>query len=143
MTLENSLTKKQVSAEIAATVSTNLKKELSLARFADLEKLQGHQMLHRETNVEMNAHQVINSNLMYNNGKNISNIITYNVKIFIFILGLQLGIEGRCEPCPRGTFRTQGVQPACQSCPRGRTTLKVGASAVEECSLPVCTPGNN
>ncbi|XP_026474590.1 sushi, von Willebrand factor type A, EGF and pentraxin domain-containing protein 1-like [Ctenocephalides felis] len=56
--------------------------------------------------------------------------------------GLQLGIEGRCEPCPRGTFRTQGVQPACQSCPRGRTTLKVGASAVEECSLPVCTPGS-
>lgn len=61
---------------------------------------------------------------------------------FTFVIGLQLGIEGRCEPCPRGTFRTQGVQPACQSCPRGRTTLKVGASAVEECSLPVCTPGN-
>lgn len=55
--------------------------------------------------------------------------------------GMQLGADGRCEPCPRGTYRSQGVQPACQSCPLGRTTPKVGASSVEECSLPVCTPG--
>jgi Tyrosine-protein kinase ephrin type A/B receptor-like len=55
--------------------------------------------------------------------------------------GMQLGADGKCEPCPRGTFRTQGVQPACQACPLGRTTPKVGAATVEECSLPVCAPG--
>lgn len=55
--------------------------------------------------------------------------------------GMQLGVDGKCEPCPRGTYRAQGVQPACQSCPLGRTTPKVGSAAVEECSLPVCTPG--
>ncbi|XP_055681349.1 sushi, von Willebrand factor type A, EGF and pentraxin domain-containing protein 1 isoform X2 [Lutzomyia longipalpis] len=55
--------------------------------------------------------------------------------------GMQLGADGKCEPCPRGTYRTQGVQPACHTCPLGRTTPKVGASSVEECSLPVCTPG--
>lgn len=58
------------------------------------------------------------------------------------VSGMQLGADGRCEPCPRGTYRAQGVQPACQSCPLGRTTPKVGASAVEECSLPVCAPGS-
>lgn len=56
--------------------------------------------------------------------------------------GMQLGVDGKCEPCPRGTYRTQGtVQAACQSCPLGRTTPKGGASTIEECSLPVCTPG--
>lgn len=57
------------------------------------------------------------------------------------VSGMQLGADGRCEPCPRGTYRSQGVQAACQSCPLGRTTPKVGASSVEECSLPVCSPG--
>lgn len=56
--------------------------------------------------------------------------------------GQQLGFDGKCEACPRGTYRTQGIQAACQSCPLGRTTPKSGASTVEECSLPVCTPGN-
>jgi hypothetical protein len=55
--------------------------------------------------------------------------------------GMQLGVDGKCEPCPRGTYRSQGVQPACQACPLGRTTPKVGSSAIEECSLPVCTAG--
>lgn len=55
--------------------------------------------------------------------------------------GQQLGAENRCEPCPRGTYRTQGVQAACHTCPLGRTTPKVGSASVEECSLPVCTPG--
>lgn len=54
---------------------------------------------------------------------------------------MQLGMEGRCEPCPRGTYRTQGVQAACQTCPQGRTTSRVGGASIEECSLPVCTPG--
>jgi hypothetical protein len=56
---------------------------------------------------------------------------------------MQLGVEGQCEACPRGTYRTQGVEAACQACPTGRTTAKVGAANVEECSLPVCPPGNS
>lgn len=55
--------------------------------------------------------------------------------------GMQLAEHGTCEPCPRGTYRTQGVEPACQSCPVGRTTLKTGAITIEECSLPICSPG--
>ncbi|KAK7873875.1 hypothetical protein R5R35_005737 [Gryllus longicercus] len=55
--------------------------------------------------------------------------------------GMQLGVEGKCEACPRGTYRTQGVQAACQGCPLGRTTPKYGATSIEECSLPVCPPG--
>lgn len=55
--------------------------------------------------------------------------------------GMQLGADGKCELCPKGTYRAQGVQSACQACPLGRTTPKVGSTAVEECSLPVCSPG--
>ncbi|KAF4522838.1 hypothetical protein B566_EDAN008100 [Ephemera danica] len=55
--------------------------------------------------------------------------------------GLQLGHDSRCEPCPRGTFRSQGRHAACQSCPPGRTTPKNGAATIEECSLPVCQAG--
>lgn len=54
---------------------------------------------------------------------------------------MQLATEGECEPCPRGTFRTQGVEPTCQICPVGRTTPKTGATTIEECSLPICLPG--
>lgn len=56
---------------------------------------------------------------------------------------MHLGIEGECEPCPRGTYRTQGIEPACQQCPAGRTTKQSGASSIEECSLPICVPGKN
>lgn len=55
--------------------------------------------------------------------------------------GMQLAFDGKCEPCPRGTYRTQGVQSACQSCPLGRTSPKSGSITIEECSLPVCNPG--
>lgn len=55
--------------------------------------------------------------------------------------GMQLAFDGKCEPCPRGTYRTQGIQSACQGCPIGRTTTKTGSITVEECSLPVCNPG--
>ncbi|CAG9836717.1 unnamed protein product [Diabrotica balteata] len=55
--------------------------------------------------------------------------------------GLQLGIDGKCEPCPRGTYRTQGIESACQMCPLDYTTQKTGAVTREECSLPVCKPG--
>ncbi|XP_046990617.1 sushi, von Willebrand factor type A, EGF and pentraxin domain-containing protein 1 [Schistocerca americana] len=57
--------------------------------------------------------------------------------------GMQLGVEGKCEACPRGTYRTQGVQAACAACPLGRTTPQPGAATVEECSLPVCPPGTH
>ncbi|KAK5649547.1 hypothetical protein RI129_000576 [Pyrocoelia pectoralis] len=56
--------------------------------------------------------------------------------------GMQLGLDGKCEACPRGTYRMQGVQPICQNCPVTRTTPKVGSSTIEECSLPVCAPGH-
>lgn len=56
---------------------------------------------------------------------------------------MHLGVEGECEPCPRGTYRTQGVEPACQQCPAGRTTKQSGASSIEECSLPICVPGKD
>ncbi|KAK6617037.1 hypothetical protein RUM44_005394 [Polyplax serrata] len=55
--------------------------------------------------------------------------------------GMQLGVDGKCEPCPRGTYRTQGIQAACQNCPLGKTTPKTGAAFIEECSLPICPPG--
>nr|CAD7258137.1 unnamed protein product [Timema shepardi] len=55
--------------------------------------------------------------------------------------GMQLALEGTCEPCPRGTYKAQGVQVSCQACPLGRITPKLGSVSIEECSLPVCPPG--
>lgn len=55
--------------------------------------------------------------------------------------GLQLGMTGPCEPCPRGTYRTKGIHAACVRCPADRTTLGPGASSLEECSLPICIAG--
>ena len=55
--------------------------------------------------------------------------------------GMQLAAEGQCEPCPRGAYRTQGIEAACQICPPGRTTPKTGAITIEECTLPICAPG--
>ena len=55
--------------------------------------------------------------------------------------GLQLGPTGICEPCPRGMYRTRGIHAACIKCPNDRTTLRVGASTKEECSLPICLAG--
>jgi hypothetical protein len=55
--------------------------------------------------------------------------------------GQQLSSEGICVPCPRGSFRTQGMHPACISCPHERTTQSTGANAVEDCTLPICRPG--
>lgn len=57
--------------------------------------------------------------------------------------GQQLAVEGKCEPCPRGTYRMQGVQASCQACPLGRTTSNIGCASIEECSLPVCEPGTH
>lgn len=55
--------------------------------------------------------------------------------------GQELSSEGICVPCKRGTFRTQGIHPACVSCPIERTTQSTGATAIEDCTLPICRPG--
>jgi hypothetical protein len=55
--------------------------------------------------------------------------------------GLQLSAAGTCEPCPRGTYRTQSVDKTCNPCPEDKTTVSVGASFREECSLPICSAG--
>ncbi len=36
--------------------------------------------------------------------------------------GRQLGVDGNCEPCPLGTYRTKGLHLACKRCPDGFTT---------------------
>ncbi|XP_045468348.1 sushi, von Willebrand factor type A, EGF and pentraxin domain-containing protein 1 isoform X2 [Harmonia axyridis] len=56
--------------------------------------------------------------------------------------GKQLGADGKCELCPKGSYRSHGIQAACQACPLGRTTPKTGATTIEECSIPVCSPGS-
>lgn len=55
--------------------------------------------------------------------------------------GQELSSEGICVPCKRGTFRTQGIHPACVNCPLERTTQTTGATAIEDCTLPICRPG--
>lgn len=55
--------------------------------------------------------------------------------------GMQLGIDGKCEMCPKGTYRMKGMHSSCVNCPLGRTTLKMGSMTVEDCSLPICNPG--
>ncbi|GBP19642.1 Fibropellin-1 [Eumeta japonica] len=56
--------------------------------------------------------------------------------------GEQLGSEGGCEPCPRGTWRASGAGAACVSCPPGTTTPNNGAASPDQCSLPVCRAGS-
>ena len=36
--------------------------------------------------------------------------------------GKQLGMDGNCEACPLGTYRTKGLHLACETCPNGFTT---------------------
>jgi hypothetical protein len=55
--------------------------------------------------------------------------------------GQQLSSEGICVPCPRGTFRTQGMHPACVSCPHDTTSQSTGAMSLDDCTLPICKPG--
>lgn len=59
----------------------------------------------------------------------------------LYITGEQLGSDGGCEACPRGTWRATSVSAACVSCPPGTTTPQGGASSADQCSLPVCKPG--
>jgi len=55
--------------------------------------------------------------------------------------GQQLSINGECEVCPVGTYRTQGRDRGCQDCPLNRTTSKTGSKTEEDCNLPICVPG--
>lgn len=61
--------------------------------------------------------------------------------MLIFFAGEQLGSDGGCEPCPRGTWRATGAGAACAPCPPGTTTPQAGAATPDQCSLPVCKPG--
>lgn len=54
--------------------------------------------------------------------------------------GLNLSINGNCEPCPQGTYRPRGT-PTCVKCPPGRTTASVSSVRQEQCSLEVCKQG--
>lgn len=57
------------------------------------------------------------------------------------IPGEQLSSDGGCEPCPQGTYRANGAGAACSPCPPGTTTPQSGAASADQCSLPVCRPG--
>ena len=56
--------------------------------------------------------------------------------------GKQLGIDGNCEACPLGSYRTKGLHLACERCPNGFTTSRSGATNQGDCSLPICQPGS-
>ncbi|KAG1655606.1 Fibropellin-1 [Nymphon striatum] len=49
--------------------------------------------------------------------------------------GQQLEITGRCQPCPRGKYRQRGRHVACIPCRADFTTLTVGATSSEQCTL--------
>jgi len=55
--------------------------------------------------------------------------------------GHQLSINGECETCPLGQYRTRGLHRGCQDCPANRTTSSAGSISEEDCNLPVCVPG--
>ncbi len=55
--------------------------------------------------------------------------------------GKQLGMDGNCESCPLGTYRSKGLHLACERCPDGFTTARSGATTRGDCSLPICQPG--
>ncbi|XP_076412115.1 thyroglobulin [Peromyscus maniculatus bairdii] len=41
--------------------------------------------------------------------------------------------DGRCAPCPAGTYQEQAGSSACTPCPRGRTTVSSGAFSKAHC----------
>lgn len=49
--------------------------------------------------------------------------------------GQQLEITGRCQPCPRGKYRQRGIHVACIPCKTDFTTLTVGATSPQQCTL--------
>ncbi|KAL8565044.1 hypothetical protein ACOMHN_003420 [Nucella lapillus] len=57
-------------------------------------------------------------------------------------LGQEIREDGRCQPCPRGSYQHSRDTPVCQPCPYGRTTARVGATALKDCSVVVCQLGH-
>jgi len=55
--------------------------------------------------------------------------------------GHQLSINGECDVCPVGTYRTQGLDQGCQDCPVDLTTSQAASRTKDDCNLPICIPG--
>jgi len=55
--------------------------------------------------------------------------------------GYQLSINGECERCPIGSYRTQGIERGCKECPVGRTTGGSDSKSLADCNLPICIAG--
>ncbi|KAK0410115.1 hypothetical protein QR680_004956 [Steinernema hermaphroditum] len=51
------------------------------------------------------------------------------------------GATGVCEPCPKGTYKSER-DLSCQSCPEAVTTTVTGATDIKQCNLPNCEPGS-
>ncbi|XP_070567428.1 uncharacterized protein [Ptychodera flava] len=57
-------------------------------------------------------------------------------------VGVQLDIDGNCEPCRKGTYRSDPeFQPSCVQCPFGFTTNTTGSNTRDQCSVPYCNVG--
>ncbi|EYB93687.1 hypothetical protein Y032_0180g826 [Ancylostoma ceylanicum] len=58
--------------------------------------------------------------------------------------GKELGADGRCKDCARGTYWVNTVQlTGCIDCPQGLTTASTAAKDIRECELVDCPPGTH
>jgi len=55
--------------------------------------------------------------------------------------GYQLSVNGLCEPCGIGTYRTESMS-SCEQCPLEVTTATVGSTSINDCNLRMCPPGH-
>ncbi|KAL3876990.1 hypothetical protein ACJMK2_034757 [Sinanodonta woodiana] len=55
--------------------------------------------------------------------------------------GNEINALGRCQPCPKGTYKDKMDVEQCQSCPSGFTTKSDGTISLESCSLVLCPAG--
>ncbi|XP_077862127.1 uncharacterized protein LOC100378937 [Saccoglossus kowalevskii] len=57
-------------------------------------------------------------------------------------VGIQLGVSGECEPCQKGTYRSDvDQQVSCIMCPFGFTTEESGADSIDLCNVADCNVG--
>ncbi|XP_048248139.1 uncharacterized protein LOC124151774 isoform X1 [Haliotis rufescens] len=56
-------------------------------------------------------------------------------------LGEELGVTGKCQPCPIGSFRESFLTDFCQLCPYGWTTEKEASTSSTDCSVVECSRG--
>ncbi|XP_077977609.1 uncharacterized protein LOC144433174 [Glandiceps talaboti] len=57
-------------------------------------------------------------------------------------IGVQLGVSGDCEPCQKGSYRSDpSLQPSCMPCPFGFTTNGTGSTSVDDCNILFCNIG--